>query len=112
MGISLGHQLLALAMGADTYKLKYGHRGGNQPSKYLETGRIYVTSQNHGYAVCEKSLPAGAEVLFKNINDGSCEGIKYNNAISVQFIPSASGGMNATAFIYADFVNMLKGGKN
>ena len=111
-GISLGHQLLALAMGADTYKLKYGHRGGNQPSKYLETGRIYVTSQNHGYAVCEKSLPEGAEVLFKNINDGSCEGIKYNNAISVQFIPSANGGMNSTAFMYDEFVKMLKGGKN
>ncbi len=112
LGISLGHQLLALANGADTYKLKYGHRGGNQPSKYLETGRIYVTTQNHGYAVCEKSLPDGAEVLFTNINDGSCEGIRYNNGLSVQFIPVATGGMNATAFIYGEFVKMLKGGKN
>ncbi len=112
LGISLGHQLLALANGADTYNLKYGHRGGNQPSKYLETGRIYVTTQNHGYAVCEKSLPDGAEVLFTNINDGSCEGIRYNNGLSVQFIPVATGGMNATAFIYGEFVKMLKGGKN
>ncbi|MBQ2916125.1 MAG: carbamoyl phosphate synthase small subunit [Clostridia bacterium] len=112
LGISLGHQLLALANGADTYKLKYGHRGGNQPSKYLETGRIYVTAQNHGYAVCDKTLPEGAEVIFTNINDGSCEGIRYKNGLSVQFIPSATGGMNATAFIYDEFVKMLKGGKN
>jgi len=112
MGISLGHQLLALASGADTYKLKYGHRGGNQPSKYLETGRIYVTSQNHGYAVCDKSLPEGVEVLFKNINDGSCEGLKYKNGYSVQFIPSSSGGMNSTSFMYGEFVKLLEGGKN
>ena len=112
LGISLGHQLLALANGADTYKLKYGHRGGNQPAKHLETGRIYVTSQNHGYAVCEKTLPQGAEVIFTNINDGSCEGIKYENGLSVQFIPVATGGMNATAFIYDEFVKMLQGVKN
>ncbi len=112
LGISLGHQLIALANGADTYKLKYGHRGGNQPSKCLECDRVYVTTQNHGYAVCEKTLPEGASVLLKNINDGSCEGIRYKNGLSVQFIPSASGGMNATSFIYGEFVKLLQGGKN
>lgn len=111
LGINLGHQILALAHGVSTYKLKYGHRGGNQPAKCLNTGRIYVTSQNHGYAVCEDSLPEGAEVTFRNINDGSCEGIKYENALSVQFIPSSGGGMNATSFIYGEFAKMLKGGK-
>lgn len=87
-GICLGHQLLALAHGAMTHKLKYGHRGANQPAENTETGRVYITSQNHGYAVENDSLPEGeAKVLYVNANDGTCEGIRYLNepAFSVQF---------------------------
>ena len=73
-GICLGHQLLALAMGAETIKLKYGHRGGNQPVKYLPTGRVYISSQNHGYAVKNETLPSEAILTFVNTNDGTCEG--------------------------------------
>lgn len=76
--ICLGHQLMALATGADTYKLKYGHRGGNHPVKDLETGRVYISSQNHGYAVDDKALDENIAVpAFVNVNDGTNEGLKY-----------------------------------
>ncbi len=76
--ICLGHQLMALATGADTYKLKYGHRGGNHPVKDLETGRVYISSQNHGYAVDDKALDENIAVpAFVNVNDGTDEGLKY-----------------------------------
>lgn len=91
-GASLGHQFLALAMGADTEKLKYGHRGGNQPVKDLSSGRIYISSQNHGYTVVKDSVEAtGGKITFVNGNDGTCEGIEYPNAkaFSVQFTPFA-----------------------
>lgn len=112
-GICLGHQLLALSQGAKTEKLKYGHRGANQPVKYLETGRVYITSQNHGYAVVGDSLPEDAVVSFVNGNDNTCEGINYTNmpAFSVQFHPEACGGPQDTSFLFDRFVDMMKSNK-
>lgn len=108
-GICLGHQMLALARGATTSKLKYGHRGGNQPVKQLTTGRVYISSQNHGYAVNNESLPAGAQLSFVNTNDGTCEGITYTDipAFSVQFHPEASGGPLDTNFLFDEFVTLI-----
>lgn len=112
-GICLGHQLLALSQGAKTEKLKYGHRGANQPVKYLETGRVYITSQNHGYAVVGDSLPEDAVVSFVNGNDNTCEGVNYTNmpAFSVQFHPEACGGPQDTSFLFDRFVDMMKSNK-
>lgn len=112
-GICLGHQMLALAQGAKTLKLKYGHRGGNQPVKQLSTGRVYITSQNHGYAVDNDSLPNNVELSFVNTNDGTCEGITYTNipAFSVQFHPEASGGPLDTNFLFDDFINLINNPK-
>lgn len=108
-GICLGHQMLALANGAKTVKLKYGHRGGNQPVKDLKTGRVYITSQNHGYAVENDSLPSNAELSFINTNDGTCEGVSYKDikAFSVQFHPEACGGPHDTNFLFDRFINMM-----
>ena len=109
-GICLGHQLLALSQGAATTKLKYGHRGANQPATDLQTGRVYVTSQNHGYAVVSDSLPAHAKVSFINANDGTCEGITYTDRpmFSVQFHPEACGGPLDTSFLFDRFVSMMQ----
>ncbi|MBQ0052623.1 MAG: carbamoyl phosphate synthase small subunit [Treponema sp.] len=109
-GICLGHQMLALANGARTSKLKYGHRGGNQPVKDLESGRVYISSQNHGYAVENDTLPANAKLSFINTNDGTCEGVNYTNipAFSVQFHPEACGGPHDTNFLFDKFVRMIK----
>lgn len=109
-GICLGHQLLALAMGARTEKLKYGHRGANQPALDRRTGRVYITSQNHGYAVVPDSLPEGAEMRFVNGNDRTCEGIWYQNrpAFSVQFHPEAAGGPRDTGFLFDRFLDLMK----
>lgn len=108
-GICLGHQLLALAMGADTEKLKYGHRGPNQPVKQLSTGRVYISTQNHGYAVKNDTLPSGAELSFINTNDNTCEGVKYTStpAFSVQFHPEACAGPLDTSFLFDDFVKLI-----
>ena len=108
-GICLGHQILALASGAKTTKLKYGHRGANQPVKHLSTGRVYISSQNHGYAVENDSLPAGAVLSFVNTNDGTCEGITYTTfpAFSVQFHPEACSGPLDTSFLFDDFVYLI-----
>ncbi len=112
-GICLGHQLLAISQGAKTEKLKYGHRGANQPAKELFTGRVYITSQNHGYAVQNKTLPAFARLSFINANDGTCEGIEYDHkpAFSVQFHPEACGGPLDTRFLFDRFIAMMEGGK-
>ena len=108
-GICLGHQLLALAMGGKTEKLHYGHRGANQPVKELASGRVFITSQNHGYAVVSDSLPEGAEVSFVNGNDGTCEGVNYTQmpAFSVQFHPEACGGPQETSFLFDRFLGMM-----
>ena len=108
-GICLGHQLLALARGAQTEKLKYGHRGENQPVKDMDSGRVYITSQNHGYAVVSGSLPDDAELSFVNVNDGTCEGITYTDfpGFSVQFHPEASGGPLDTGFLFDRFIGLI-----
>ena len=105
-GICLGHQMLALARGCKTSKLKYGHRGGNHPCKDTETGRVYITSQNHGYAVENTSLPSYAKMSFFNVNDGTVEGITYTDipAFSVQFHPEACGGPHDTNFLFDRFM--------
>ena len=109
-GICLGHQLLALSQGADTAKLKYGHRGANQPVVYRD-GRVFISSQNHGYAVCSETLPDGAEESFKNANDGTNEGIEYSYmpAFSVQFHPEAAAGPLDTSFLFDKFIQMMGG---
>ena len=108
-GICLGHQMLALARGAKTSKLKYGHRGGNHPVKDMETGRVYISSQNHGYAVENDTLPSYAKLAFTNSNDGTCEGITYTDipAFSVQFHPEACGGPHDTNYLFDKFINMI-----
>lgn len=110
-GICLGHQLTALAAGGRTYKLKYGHRGANQPVRDLNGVRTYITSQNHGYAVDGDSVKTG-RVSFANANDGTCEGLDYPNlrAFTVQFHPEARGGPHDTAFLFDRFVELMKGG--
>ena len=106
-GICLGTQLLALAAGADTYKLKYGHRGQNQPAIEIKSRRCYITSQNHGYAVLEDSLPPGWEPWFLNGNDGTIEGIRASNAPfrAVQFHPEGCPGPRDTQFLIEEFLH-------
>jgi carbamoyl-phosphate synthase small subunit len=109
MGICLGHQLLALAAGARTYKLKFGHRGHNQPCVDVGTGRCYITSQNHGYAVDAATLPAGWRQWFVNANDGSNEGIRHDAKpfLGVQFHPEAAPGPTDCAPLFDRFVELL-----
>ena len=110
LGICLGHQLLALAAGAQTAKLPYGHRGSNQPAVYTETGHAYITAQNHGYTVVGDTLPSGCKISFVNANDGTCEGIDYagGKIRSVQFMPDAFGSKLSTSFVYEQFLDLLK----
>lgn len=112
-GICLGHQLMALSQGGATVKLKYGHRGGNQPAKDVKTGLSYMTSQNHGFAVDLDSLPENASLRFINGNDGTCEGIDYVDmpAFSVQFHPEACGGPLDTRFLFDRFIALMGGNK-
>lgn len=112
--ICLGHQLMALANGMNTYKLKYGHRGGNHPVKDMETGRVYITSQNHGYVVDDRSLdPAVAVPAFINVNDGTNEGLKYTgkNIFTVQYHPEACPGPLDSGYLFDRFLKMMEGGK-
>ncbi len=108
-GICLGHQLFALAMGGRTRKMKYGHRGANQPVKQLSTGRVFISSQNHGYEVVSDSLKAGT-LSFINGNDGTCEGVDYPelNAFTVQFHPEACGGPKDANFLFDAFIENMK----
>ena len=109
--ICLGHQLMALATGADTYKMKYGHRGGNHPVKDLSTGRVYISSQNHGYVVdMEKLDPKVAVPAFVNVNDGTNEGLSYTgkNIFTVQFHPEACPGPQDSGFLFDRFIEMMK----
>ncbi len=110
-GICLGHQLTALAAGGSTYKLKFGHRGVNQPVRVPGSHRTYITSQNHGYAVAD-GVPGG-EVSFVNANDDSCEGVDYPSlrAFTVQFHPEACAGPRDTAFLFDRFISLMEGGE-
>lgn len=111
-GICLGHQLLALANGAKTEKLKYGHRGGNQPVKDIALDKTFITSQNHGYAVIGESVPqAAGAVSHINGNDGTCEGVRYTNApaFTVQFHPEACGGPHDTSYLFDEFIKLMGG---
>lgn len=112
--ICLGHQLMALANGAKTYKLKYGHRGGNHPVKDLQTGKVYISSQNHGYAVDADSLDPGIAVqAFENVNDKTNEGVAYigKNIFTVQFHPEACPGPQDSGYLFDRFMNMMGGTK-
>lgn len=109
--ICLGHQLMALANGANTYKMKYGHRGANHPVKDLGTNRVYISSQNHGYVVDDKSMdPKTAETSFINVNDGTVEGLHYlgKNIFTVQFHPEACAGPQDSDFLFDEFMNMVE----
>ncbi len=108
-GICLGNQLLSLAAGADTYKLKYGHRSHNQPVLEVGTDKAYITAQNHGYAVDNDTLPGDWEPLFVNINDGTNEGMRHKRKpfFSTQFHPEASGGPTDTAYLFDEFVDTV-----
>lgn len=109
--ICLGHQLMALATGADTYKLKYGHRGGNHPVKDLSTGRVYISSQNHGYVVDTENLdPAVAVPAFQNVNDGTNEGLAYTgkNIFTVQYHPEACPGPQDSGYLFDRFMKMME----
>lgn len=109
--ICLGHQLMALAAGADTHKMKYGHRGGNHPVKDLATGRVYITSQNHGYVVDTDNLdPAIATPAFINVNDGTNEGLDYTgkNIFTVQFHPEACCGPQDSGYLFDRFIKMME----
>lgn len=113
--ICLGHQLMALATGGDTYKMKYGHRGGNHPVRDEETGRVYISSQNHGYAVDPKTIdPEIALPAFSNVNDGTNEGLRYQKkpVYTVQFHPEACPGPQDSGFLFDRFIKMMRGEKN
>lgn len=110
--ICLGHQLMALANGAKTYKMKYGHRGGNHPVKDLKTGKVYISSQNHGYVVDTDALdPSIAKPAFVNVNDGTNEGLEYvgKNIFTVQFHPEACPGPQDSAYLFDRFIEMMGG---
>ena len=113
-GIGLGHQLLALATGAKTEKLPYGHRGGNIPVRDIEKNKVFITSQNHGYTVVEGSVdPAVAEVSHVNVNDGSVEGLKYKrpNCFTMQFNPEGNTGPMEVKYVFDRIVEIMGGAK-
>ncbi len=109
-GICLGHQILGLAMGGRTFKLKFGHRGGNHPVKQLSTGKIEITSQNHGFAVDAETLPADVEVTHRNLYDGTVEGLRHKTqpVFSVQYHPEASPGPHDADYLFHDFIKLIE----
>ena len=111
MGVCLGNQLLGCAFGSRTYKLKFGHRGSNHPVRDENTGKVYITSQNHGYAVDPKELKDGMEVAHINLNDGTVEGLRHRELpiFSIQYHPEASPGPTDSAYFFEQFVNMIGG---
>jgi carbamoyl-phosphate synthase small subunit len=108
-GICLGHQLLSLACGAKTFKLKFGHRGANHPVQNLETGAVEITSQNHGFAVAEDSLPSFLQVTHRSLNDGTIEGVSHRDipAYSVQYHPEASAGPHDSHYLFRRFLESM-----
>ena len=112
-GICLGHQILGLALGGETYKLKFGHRGGNQPVQYLPTGRVEISSHNHGFAVRAETLPAGVEVTHTNLNDGCVEGLRApgQKAFSVQYHPEAAPGPHDARYLFEEFIQLMQNDK-
>lgn len=113
-GVCLGHQLLALATGARTGRLPYGHRGGNHPVRDIEKNRVFITSQNHGYMVLSETVdPAVAEVSHVNVNDGTCEGLRYKrpNCFTTQFHPEANAGPKDTEYLFDRFIAAMGGDK-
>ena len=111
--ICLGHQILGHAYGGKTFKLKFGHRGGNQPVKDLRNGRVSITSQNHGFAIDPSSLPSNVEVTHINLNDGTVEGMRHREApvLSVQYHPEAAPGPHDAKYFFAEFARMIETGK-
>jgi carbamoyl-phosphate synthase small subunit len=111
-GICLGHQLLSLACGAKTYKLKFGHRGANQPVQNLQTGKVEITSQNHGFAVAEDTLPSELEVTHRNLNDDTIEGLRHRTlpVFCVQYHPEASAGPHDSAYLFQHFKELMLAG--
>ncbi len=108
-GICLGHQLLSLACGAKTFKMKFGHRGANQPVQHLADGKVEITSQNHGFAVDEDTLPSALEVTHRSLNDGTIEGVRHRevDAFSVQYHPEASAGPHDSHYLFEQFMQSL-----
>jgi carbamoyl-phosphate synthase small subunit len=109
-GICLGHQILGLALGGRTFKLKFGHRGGNHPVKQLSTGKIEITSQNHGFAVDPDTLPPDVEVTHRNLYDGTVEGLRHTTqpVFSVQYHPEASPGPHDADYLFYDFIKLIE----
>ncbi len=109
-GICLGHQMLGYAFGGRTFKLKFGHRGGNQPVKDLITGKVAITSQNHGFAVDAESLPNEIEVTHINLNDGTVEGMRHRELpiFSVQYHPEAAPGPHDAGYFFAEFGRLIE----
>jgi len=112
-GICLGHQIISLALGAKTFKLKFGHRGGNQPVKNLKTGKVEITSQNHSFAVDPESLNENVEITHINLNDQTVEGLKHKEfpVFSVQYHPESSPGPHDSSYLFDDFINLMKASK-
>lgn len=110
-GICLGHQIIGLSLGAKTYKLKFGHRGANHPVQQLDNGRVYITSQNHGYAIDEASIPTELECTHRNLNDGTVEGFKHKSLplFSVQYHPEAAPGPQDSKYLFDDFKRLING---
>ena len=109
MGVCLGHKIVARALGADTFKLKFGHRGGNHPVKDLADGRVYITSQNHGYAVSPEKLPPGLEVSHINLNDQTVEGLRHKDMplFTIQYHSEASPGPRDSEYLFDQFIAMV-----
>jgi carbamoyl-phosphate synthase small subunit len=109
-GICLGHQIMCRALGAETFKLRFGHHGANHPVRRLETGRVEITSQNHNYAVDRESLPAGSIVSHVNLNDGDIEGVKTadRRCFSVQYHPEAGPGPHDARYLFGEFLELMR----
>ena len=109
-GICLGHQILGLALGGDTYKLRFGHHGSNQPVRNTDNARVEISSHNHGFAVLADSLPAHVEVTHVNLNDNCVEGLRAANlhAFSVQYHPEAAPGPHDAAYLFDQFIELIK----